>query len=59
MIYQEEQRRAWHNTVALGNGAWDLSIISDTVLGCLFDRVLRESRHHDHESQVSLLSSLT
>ncbi|KAG1904843.1 uncharacterized protein F5891DRAFT_944792 [Suillus fuscotomentosus] len=53
MIYQEEQRRAWHMAVALGNGAWDLSIISDTMLACLFDRVLRESRHRDHESQVS------
>ncbi|KAG2093715.1 uncharacterized protein F5147DRAFT_657337 [Suillus discolor] len=51
MIYQEEQRRAWHIAVALGNGAWDLSIISDTVLGRLFDRVLRESRHRDHKSQ--------
>lgn len=55
MIYQEEQRRAWHIAIALGNGAWDLSIISDTVLGRLFDRVLRESRHRDHESQVSAL----
>lgn len=54
MIYQEEQWRAWHNAVALGNGTWDLSIISDTVLGRLFDRVLRESRHRDHKSQVSL-----
>ncbi|KAG2061716.1 hypothetical protein BDR06DRAFT_1015785 [Suillus hirtellus] len=37
MIYQEEQWRAWHMAVALGNGAWDLSIISDTVLAHLFD----------------------
>lgn len=55
MIYQEEQRRAWHIAIVLGNGAWDLSIISDTVLGRLFDRVLHESRHRDHESQVSAL----
>ncbi|KAG1842942.1 hypothetical protein C8R48DRAFT_556073, partial [Suillus tomentosus] len=39
MIYQEEQRRAWHNAVALGTGAWDLSIISDVILARLFDRV--------------------
>ncbi|KAG1809107.1 uncharacterized protein BJ212DRAFT_1279841 [Suillus subaureus] len=43
MIYQEEQQRAWHNAVVLGNGAWDLSIISNTVLGRLFDHVLCES----------------
>ncbi|KAG2107914.1 uncharacterized protein F5147DRAFT_577361 [Suillus discolor] len=53
MIYQEEQQRAWHHAVALGTGAWDLSILSDIVLGCLFNRVLQESRHHDHNTQVS------
>ncbi|KAG2062339.1 hypothetical protein BDR06DRAFT_1001423 [Suillus hirtellus] len=34
MIYQEEQQRARHNAIALGNGAWDLSIVNDTVLSC-------------------------
>lgn len=52
MIYQEEQQRAWHNAVALGTGAWDLSIINNNTLAHLFDCVLRESRHKENDTQV-------
>jgi hypothetical protein len=52
MIYQEEQRHAWHNMITLGTSAWDISIKSDIVLACLFDHMLQESRHQEHESQV-------
>ncbi|KAG2338694.1 hypothetical protein BDR05DRAFT_951755 [Suillus weaverae] len=53
MIYQEEQRRAWHTAITLGKGAWDISIISDPTLTRLFDRVMRESRHHEFNAQLN------
>ncbi|KAG1824530.1 uncharacterized protein BJ212DRAFT_1475838 [Suillus subaureus] len=52
MVYQEEQCRSWHNAVALGTGAWDLSIISDVVLARLFDCIMRESCHAAYDAQV-------
>ncbi|KAG2754610.1 hypothetical protein P692DRAFT_20845270 [Suillus brevipes Sb2] len=38
LIYQEEQRRAWHNAIPLPKGAWDISIIDETALLRTFDR---------------------
>lgn len=43
LIYQEEQRRAWHNAIPLSKGAWDISIIDDAALLRTYDRVFRDS----------------
>lgn len=46
-IYQEEQRRAWHNAIPLPKGAWDISIIDDAALLRTYDRVFRDTRRQD------------
>lgn len=60
LIYQEEQRRAWHNAIPLPKGAWDISIIDDAALLRTYDRVFRDMRRHDlaAERTVSSLASL-
>ncbi|KAG1800503.1 hypothetical protein EV424DRAFT_1332165 [Suillus variegatus] len=47
LIYQEEQRRAWHNAIPLPKGAWDISIIDDAALLRTYDRVFRDTRRQD------------
>ncbi|KIK34772.1 hypothetical protein CY34DRAFT_97340 [Suillus luteus UH-Slu-Lm8-n1] len=47
LIYQEEQRRAWHNAIPLAKGAWDISIIDEAALLCTFDHVFRDMRHRE------------
>ncbi|KAG1747727.1 hypothetical protein EDB19DRAFT_1905467 [Suillus lakei] len=32
LLYQEEQRRAWHSAILSSNGAWDISIIDEPTL---------------------------
>ncbi|KAG2082663.1 uncharacterized protein F5147DRAFT_803395 [Suillus discolor] len=51
MIYQEEQRRAWHNAIPLPKGAWDISILDEDALLRTFDRVFRDMRHRDLDEQ--------
>ncbi|KAG2744525.1 hypothetical protein P692DRAFT_20744524 [Suillus brevipes Sb2] len=45
MLFQEEQRRAWHNAIPIPANAWDISIISETVITRTCDRVYREERN--------------
>lgn len=74
LIYQEKQRRAWHNTIPLPKGAWDISILNKTALLRTFDRVFRALCNHDirdihyvhpfllyllHELLIGLLTSLS
>ncbi|KAG1891647.1 uncharacterized protein F5891DRAFT_986681 [Suillus fuscotomentosus] len=47
LIYQEEQRRAWHNAIPLPKGAWDILLLDETALLRTFDRVFRQLRNHD------------
>ncbi|KAG2056794.1 hypothetical protein BDR06DRAFT_879542 [Suillus hirtellus] len=47
LIYQEEQRRAWHNAIPLSKGAWDISIIDDSALLRTYDRVFRDMRRQE------------
>lgn len=47
LIYQEEQRRAWHNAIPLADGAWDIGIIDDAALLRTYDRVFRSMRYLD------------
>ncbi|KAG1762823.1 hypothetical protein EDD22DRAFT_822991 [Suillus occidentalis] len=43
LLYQEEQRRAWHSAILSSNGAWDISIIDEPTLVRTFERVYRAS----------------
>ncbi|KAG1816560.1 hypothetical protein EV424DRAFT_1324916 [Suillus variegatus] len=57
LMYQEEQRRAWHQAIPLPGGAWDISIIDDAEISRTLDRLYREDRRrkdHDFDYQVSL-----
>ncbi|KAG1903141.1 uncharacterized protein F5891DRAFT_947938 [Suillus fuscotomentosus] len=57
MLFQEEQRRAWHNTIPSSKGAWDISVIDEPTLACTFKRVyhalLIRSDVHRQDIQVS------
>ncbi|KAG2134233.1 hypothetical protein BD769DRAFT_1665265 [Suillus cothurnatus] len=54
LLFQEEQRRAWHSTITSAKGAWDISIIDEIALTWTFDQVYRASLvqqdHGKHES---------
>lgn len=43
MLFQEEQRRAWHNAMPSSKGAWDISVIDEPTLARTFERVYRAS----------------
>lgn len=43
MLFQEEQRRAWHNAIPSSKGAWDISVIDEPTLARTFERVYRAS----------------
>ncbi|KAG1777109.1 hypothetical protein EV702DRAFT_970307 [Suillus placidus] len=43
LLFQEEERRAWHSTITSSKGAWDISIINEAALARTFDRVYRGS----------------
>jgi hypothetical protein len=45
MLFQEEQRRAWHNAIPIPANAWDISIINETVITRTVDRVYRDDRN--------------
>lgn len=44
LAYQEEQRRAWHQTIPQPNGAWNTSIIDEVEMSRVFDRVYHAER---------------
>lgn len=43
LLFQEEQRRAWHSAITSAKGAWDISVIDETALARTFERVYRSS----------------
>ncbi|KAG2339248.1 hypothetical protein BDR05DRAFT_892013 [Suillus weaverae] len=43
LLYQEEQRQAWHSAILSSNGSWDLSILDEPTIVRTFDRVYRTS----------------
>ncbi|KAG1896940.1 uncharacterized protein F5891DRAFT_570877 [Suillus fuscotomentosus] len=45
MLFQEEQRRAWHNAIPIPANTWDISIINETVITRTVDRVYRDDRN--------------
>ncbi|KAG1900360.1 uncharacterized protein F5891DRAFT_952215, partial [Suillus fuscotomentosus] len=57
MLFQEEQRRAWHNAIPSSKGAWDISVIDEPTLARTFERVYRasliRSDVHRQDTQVS------
>ncbi|KAG6881924.1 hypothetical protein C0993_012453, partial [Termitomyces sp. T159_Od127] len=44
LVYQDKQRRAWHQAIGSPTGAWDISTIEETVLSRMRDEVYREDR---------------
>ncbi|KAG1717416.1 hypothetical protein EDB19DRAFT_1816144 [Suillus lakei] len=42
LLYQEEQRRAWHNTIPIPANAWDISIISESAISHTCDCVYHD-----------------
>ncbi|KAG6886636.1 hypothetical protein C0992_003051 [Termitomyces sp. T32_za158] len=40
--YLSEQRRLWHQAIEAGTGAWDIGILSDTLIRAAADSVRRE-----------------
>ncbi|KAG1887920.1 uncharacterized protein F5891DRAFT_966538 [Suillus fuscotomentosus] len=58
LMYQEEQRRAWHQAIPLPDGAWDISILDDVEISRTLDRLYREDRRRkdqDFDYQVSMI----
>lgn len=58
LLYQEEQRRAWHQAIPLPDGAWDISILDEIELSRTLDRLYREDRRRkdqDFDYQVSFI----
>ncbi|OAX30834.1 hypothetical protein K503DRAFT_806667 [Rhizopogon vinicolor AM-OR11-026] len=56
LMYQEDQRRAWHHAIPLLEGAWDILVLDDLDITCTFDRLYcKEHRRIDHDfnSRVS------
>ncbi|KAG1751042.1 hypothetical protein EDB19DRAFT_1674640 [Suillus lakei] len=45
LLYQEEQRRAWHNAIPIPANAWDISIISESAISRTCNRVYRDDRN--------------
>ncbi|KAG1730064.1 hypothetical protein EDB19DRAFT_1741483 [Suillus lakei] len=45
LLYQEEQRRAWHNAIPIPANAWDISITSESAISRTCDRVYRDDRN--------------
>ncbi|KAG2744451.1 hypothetical protein P692DRAFT_201808407 [Suillus brevipes Sb2] len=57
LMYQEEQRRAWHQAIPLPGGAWDISILDDAEITCTLDHLYREDRRRkDHDFDYQTLS---
>ncbi|KAG1799584.1 hypothetical protein EV424DRAFT_1352288 [Suillus variegatus] len=39
LLFQEEQRRAWHHAISSAKGAWNIAIIDEQALSRTFDRM--------------------
>ncbi|KAG1745374.1 uncharacterized protein EDB91DRAFT_1049826, partial [Suillus paluster] len=55
LMYQEEQRRAWHQAIPMAGGAWDISILDETEINRTLDRIYREDHRccdNDYDYQV-------
>ncbi|KAH9922567.1 hypothetical protein B0H21DRAFT_826982 [Amylocystis lapponica] len=44
IVYQAEQREAWHQAINEPGGAWDISVIEETILLETRDRLYRSDR---------------
>lgn len=54
IAYQAEQRQRWHQAIHAPDGAWNISILSETILRETRDRVYRKERAaKDAENYVS------
>lgn len=59
LVYQDEQRRAWHQAIPLPDGAWDISILDDKEIKIIFETIYREDRcRRDDEWDARHLQSL-
>lgn len=60
LVYQEEQRRPWHQAISQPAGAWNISILDETGISRCFDRIYHAERvriDHDFDLKVSPLHS--
>ncbi|KAG6896038.1 hypothetical protein C0993_008849 [Termitomyces sp. T159_Od127] len=57
LLYQDEQRRAWHQAIGSPAGAWDISIIDETVLARTQEEVYRDDRRKRDRERDGLLCS--
>ncbi|KAG1746146.1 hypothetical protein EDB19DRAFT_1826545 [Suillus lakei] len=58
-VYQDEQRRAWHQAIPLPDGAWDISILDQKEIRMTFDKIYREDQcRRDDEWDLQRLQSL-
>ncbi|KAG6876089.1 hypothetical protein C0993_005612, partial [Termitomyces sp. T159_Od127] len=57
LVYQDEQRRAWHQAIGSPVGAWDISTIEETVLSRTRDEVYREDRRRKDREKDTLVSA--
>ncbi|KAG1720822.1 uncharacterized protein EDB91DRAFT_1279772 [Suillus paluster] len=60
LMYQEEQRQAWHQAIPMAGGAWDISILDETEINRTLDRIYREDcRRHDNDYDYQVCYSIT
>lgn len=57
LLYQDEQRRAWHQAIGSPSGAWDISILDETVLARTREEVYRDDRRRKDRERDTLVSS--
>ncbi|KAG1786327.1 uncharacterized protein HD556DRAFT_1061647 [Suillus plorans] len=58
LVYQEEQRRAWHQAISQPAGAWNISILDETEISRCFDRIYHAERVRiDHDFDLKRVST--
>ncbi|KAG6889962.1 hypothetical protein C0992_003442 [Termitomyces sp. T32_za158] len=59
LLYQDEQRRAWHQAITSPAGAWDISVVDEMLLARARDEVYREDRRKKDRERDSLVSGIS